>query len=203
MLKAETFEQLVEEGVAREELDSERHKLRLDAMIAQARRARITAHRVPEWTRTCRATFFDFPFPSSGKLRLVAPLLDAAIWVPEGLVVANEICDDARRFADKYDIPELRPVFNRIGINYLHGKMSKPAVIEGHTDPEEEKAFIAVMSVAGTAEGACDRPAVIGLYAGAELCRALSTSEHSVKQAFHGVCANEYRMAYTFVDFRA
>lgn len=198
MLKSETFEQLLTEGVGKEKLDAAMYEERIAAMAKRAKGlARITARREREWVNGWRATFFEGIPPRTGLPRLVAPLLSAVVWVPEAVSFDTELRDDAQRYAKQFGVPELATAFTNIGINYLLGgsgiNLGGPAHVPEHIDPDREKGFVAAVTV----DGPPDEVGVVSLFACADLCAA-----RGIEQVRHLSSSLVPRVSYTFANFQ-
>lgn len=198
MIADQTFEQLLEEGVASERLNLDWHGDQLQAMAKRARGvARFTARKESEWVNGMRATFFEGVPPRRGLPRLLAPLLSAVVWVPEAVTFDTELRDAARRFAKKAKAPELYTPFTNIGVNYLYGgcgiTVGGPAHVPEHTDPAEEKGFVVAVTVAGPP----NEIGVVSLFACADLCAA-----RGIQQVPHQASAITSRISYTFANLQ-
>lgn len=187
MLKPETFEQLLEEGVGHQDISST-HGPRIEAMAREARgKASLVARRIDTWEHVTRSTFFEHPV---GGLKGV--LLSADFWVPAAVGFSTELRDQTYWFAKNHDAPkELITPFTNIGINYFHGWPDEPARIPRHQDVEEEKGYVAVLSVEGEDAG------MLTLLACKDLCDARNR-----ERVWHGAEEIHPRTSYTFANFQ-
>ena len=186
MLLPNTFEQLLEEGVARVDV-SKTHGDQIEAMRDRAGRwPYFASRRMKEWENVRRSTFFEHPV---GGLRMA--LLPAHVWVPEAVGFSTSLRDATNRYADEHNVPLLKTPFTNIGIHYMDGWPDDPAIIWRHQDVPEEKGYVAALSVEGTDEG------MLTLLACKDLC-----DSRGMERVWHGATATESRTSYTFANFQ-
>lgn len=186
MFKPETFEQLLEEGVARVQL-ADTHADKIESMRKRARGLPfLVSRRMREWDHVRRATFFEHPV---GGLRIA--LLSAIDWVPEAVGFSSELRDATNRYADENNIPKLKTPFTNIGIHWMSGWPDSPAHIPDHIDVPEEKGYVAVFAVDGEDAG------MLTMLACQDLC-----ADRNIEQVVHGATAIDPRISYTFANLQ-
>lgn len=186
MIAPTTFEQLLEEGVARVQI-GESHGKQVEALRKRARGwPDLVSRRIKEWHHVRRATFFEHPV---GGLKMA--LLSAAVWVPEAVEFSTQLRDATNRYADEHDVPLLKTPFTNIGIHYMEGWPDDPARITEHLDVEAEKGYVATLSVEGADEG------LLTLLACKNLC-----DNRGLEQVRHGTVAIEPRISYYLTNLQ-